>query len=470
MKRVLLCSVVAAVLATGTSVVGGQESGGSSASASASAADALSGKLPDGSNYRVVKPPQWNGTLVLDLDFANTPAAPPSAIEQWMLASGYAIGGISREPIAYRFPQAVDDLLAVRTMFVDRWGTPARTLSLGNSRGAFVSRIALERHPDIFVGALMSAGGGAGEVALHNAKLDALWTLKQFSGVPLVVAGFASQAEAATEGMRIQQAVKTLQATPLGRARLALAAAFEQLPVWADGEQPPGATDYEAQLAQLAVGFGAGHPAQVRYNIEQTAGGVFSWNHDVDYKSLLARSRLLPVVTALYAKAGGDVEADLRSLATAPRITALPAAVAAAERAMSYSGKISSPVLVVDNIGDPFDVESFDRAYESTVTGAGNEALLRMTWVRSSRHSTQSPLERLAGFTALVERLDSGGWPDTSPAAMNLRAAEIRRRSTIDLGPARFMTYDAPAILRPWDGRNWGTYRAPVADRARSNQ
>jgi len=56
----------------------------------------------------------------------------------------------------------------------------------------------------------MSAGGGAGEVALHNAKLDALWTLKQFSGVPLKVAGFDSQAEAAAEGMKIQEAVKML--------------------------------------------------------------------------------------------------------------------------------------------------------------------------------------------------------------------------------------------------------------------
>ena len=252
MKKLQLWTVVAMLTGVGSALVLGQASGPQNSQA----ADALAGKLADGSNYRVVKPAQWNGTLVLDLDFINNPSAPPSAIEQWMVANGYAIGGISREPIAYRFPQAVDDLLTVRTMFINRWGAPKRTLSLGNSRGAFVSRIALERRPDIFVGALMSAGGGAGEVALHNAKLDALWALKQFSGVPLMVAGFSSQAEAAAEGMKIQEAVKTLQATPIGRARLALAAAFEQLPVWADGDQPPADTDYEAQVDQLAIGFG----------------------------------------------------------------------------------------------------------------------------------------------------------------------------------------------------------------------
>ena len=431
---------------------------------SGQAAEALAGKLADGSNYRVVKPAQWNGTLVLDLDFINNPSAPPSAIEQWMVASGYAIGGISREPIAYRFPQAVDDLLTVRAMFIDRWGaTPKRTLSLGNSRGAFVSRIALERRPDIFGGALMSAGGGAGEVALHNAKLDALWALKQFSGVPLTVAGFSSQAEAAAEGMKIQEAVKTLQATPLGRARLALAAAFEQLPVWADGDQPPADSDYEAQLDQLAIGFNAGHPAVVRFNIEQTVGGVFSWNHDVDYKDLLSRSRLSPMVTALYGKAGADLEADLRTLARAPRITASPAAVAVAEKTMSYSGKISSPVLIVDNIGDPFDVESFDRAYERTVTNAGNGALLRMTWVRSSRHSTQSPLERLAGFSVLIERLDTGRWADTSPEAMNARAHDrFARLPRLISAPPGSSPIRRPRSCGRGTAAKWGTYKAAL--------
>lgn len=457
MRTLLAWTVAAVVVGFGSTLVISQ----TGVTMNGQAVEALAGKLPDGSNYRVVKPGQWNGTLVLDLDFVNNPAAPPSVIEQWMVANGYAIGGISREPIAYRFPQAVDDLLAVRTMFIERWATPTRTLSLGNSRGAFVSRIALERYPDIFDGAMMSAGGGAGEVALHNAKLDALWTLKQFSGAPLIVAGFGSQAEAAAEGRKIQEAVKTLQGTPLGRARLALAAAFEQLPIWADGDEPPAVTDYDAQVDQLAIGFGAGHPAQVRYNIEQTVGGIFSWNNGVDYGALLSRSSLAPMVTALYRKAGGDLEADLRTLAGAARITASPAAVAFAEKTMSYSGKITDPVMVVDNIGDPFDVEGFDRAYERSVASAGSAALLRMSWVRSSRHSTQSPLERLAGFSVLVERLDSGRWPETSPEAMNARAAQIRQATTLDAGPARFMTYQPPDILRPWDGRNWGTYKQP---------
>ena len=62
-------------------------------------------------------------------------------------------------------------------------------------------------------------------------------------------------------------------------------------------------------LAQFAKGFVAGHPAIVRYNIEQTAGGIFSWNDGVDYADLLSRSRLAPAVQALYSAADGDLDA-----------------------------------------------------------------------------------------------------------------------------------------------------------------
>jgi hypothetical protein len=326
------------------------------------------------------------------------------------------------------------------------------------SRGGFVSRIAMELRPDVFVGAVMSAGGGAGEIAVHNAKLDGLWTLKQLAGVPLTLVGFATREEAMAENARIQAAVKELRGTPTGRARLALAAAFEQFPTWTEGDEPPAPTDYEAQLDQIANAFAFANPAQVRQGVEVIAGGNFSWNDGVDYADLLARSGMAPLVNALYAKAGADLAADLRTLAAAPRISASPAAVAAAEKTTSYAGRISGPVIVVDNIGDPVDAAAYKRAYERTVTRAGNGELLRTTWVRSARHANQSALERIAGFVTLIERLDGGRWPATTPEAMNARAADIRRNSAIDLGPARFISHDAPDALRPWDGFNWGTY------------
>jgi pimeloyl-ACP methyl ester carboxylesterase len=426
--------------------------------------ESIQGMLADGSNYRVVKPTPWNGTIVLDLDFANNLSAPPSAMERWMTANGYAIGGISREPVAYRFRQAVDDLLEVRRRFTEKWGgEPKRTLTLGNSRGAFVSRIAMERFPGVFHGAVLSAGGGAGEIGTFNAKLDALWTLKILTDAPLALFGYASQEDALADNARLTALVKELRSTPAGRARLALAAAFEQFPRWSGGDAPPAANDYEAQLEQIADQFGFANPAQVRRGVEAVAGGNFSWNHGVDYTALLARSGMKDLVDALYAKSGVSLEADLGRLAQAPRILADPNVVGAAEDMMSYSGAIGGPVIVVDNIGDPVDADAYKRAYERTVARAGRADLLRTTWVRSARHANQSALEKLAGFIKLIERLDTGKWSATTPDAMMAAAAAIDAKSDLDLGPARFMTHTPPEMLRPWDGSNWGTYAATLS-------
>ncbi len=97
---------------------------------------------------------------------------------QWLLDNGYAYGGISRSPVGYDFPKAVDDLIAVRELFSAQHGTPSRTIAWGASRGAFVGRLCLELHPDVFDAAIVMAGGGAGEIGVLNSKLDSLFTLK----------------------------------------------------------------------------------------------------------------------------------------------------------------------------------------------------------------------------------------------------------------------------------------------------
>jgi hypothetical protein len=319
--------------------------------------------------------------------------------------------------------------------------------------------VALEYRPDIFAGAVLSAGGGAGEIAVFNAKLDALWTLRTLTGAPLQLVRFDDAADVQTENATLASLVKQLRATPLGRARLALAAAFEQFPVWTDGDQPPASGDVEAQLDQIANAFPFGNPAQVRYGLERVGGGSVSWNHGVDYDALLAKSGMAPLVSALYGKTGGgQLETDLAALRTAPRLAADPPAVARVERLGSYTGKIAGPVIVVDNIGDPVDADAYKRAYEQTLQRAGTAALLRTTWVRSARHANLSPLERITAFSTLVERLDSGAWPGTSPEAMRARAVGIAAASPIDLGPSRFIDHQPPAPLRPWDGSNWGSY------------
>jgi len=77
-------------------------------------------------------------------------------------------------------------------------------------------------------------------------------------------------------------------------------------------------------------------------------------------------------------------------------------------------------------------------------------------------HSTQSLRERLAAFSTLIDRLDSGSWGDTTaPAALNATAATIGAGTAVtpaQLGTSEFIPYEPTPTLRTWDFTNWGTY------------
>jgi hypothetical protein len=259
--------------------------------------------------------------------------------------------------------------------------------------------------------------------------------------------------------------VEKARSTPLGRARLTLAAAFDQVPRWGVRDTPqPAADDLDGQLAQVADTFGGGFTQTLRWAVEVAAGGNVSWNHGVDYADMLRRSGLSDLVEHAYRKAGGDLEADLATLARAPRIAADPAALARAERGLlSYSGKIKGPVLVGTTLGDPAEAPSIETAYVDAVRRAGSGDLVRMVFSARPGHATWSVLERVAAFEALIERLDTGRWGTVTQAAdMTVRSDRIRAGSTADLGTTRFVDLQPTPALRTWDGSNWGTYRPPA--------
>lgn len=76
-------------------------------------------------------------------------------------------------------------------------------------------------------------------------------------------------------------------------------------------------------------------------------------------------------------------------------------------------------------------------------------------------HSTQSLRERLAAFSTLIDRLDSGSWGETTPAALNARAATVGDGTALtpaQLGTSTFIDFDVTPTLRTWDFTDWGTY------------
>ncbi len=443
--------------------------------AGAATVKTISGKLDDGSPYAIHKPTQWNGTLVLDLDGAARMMNPKSGAKvKWLTQNGYAYGGTTRNIVGYDFRQAVDNLLAVRSILAEQAEMPDRTLIHGISRGSFVARLAMEFEPDIFDGAIVGAGGGSGEIATLNRLLDGLFVLKTLVDPqsPMQIVGVPNTSkEKNAETAALKELVETADATPLGRARLALAAAIEQFAPWiCMNSSEPEPTDYEAQYDQLLCPFIGmptfifAHPISVRAPIEEIAGGVVSWNHGVDYSQMLQLSGRKDFVEAMYEKAGADLAADLDTLARAPRISADPEAVSIAEKFSSYTGKINGPIINVDNTGDPIDPASCEAAYAETMKNAGNQKLLCNTMVHSPGHAGINALEFITGFVTLIDRLDSGKWGSTSPAAMNRQARKLALKSPmlfLKMKPG-FVQPQLGSSSRTWDAANWDTYRPEV--------
>jgi hypothetical protein len=431
---------------------------GSPAQQASSNLATISGSLDDGTQWAVAKPPAWNGTIILDLDGAGI-ANGARGFNAWLLEEGYAYGGINRGPVGYDYPQAVEHMVFVREQAADAWGEPQRTLVAGSSRGAFAGRKALELRPDIFDGGLISAGGGAGEIAVLNNKLNAVFVLKTLVDPesPLRLVDIDAQ----TESQALNALVTRAGSTAQGRARLALASAIVQMPRWTNGRNPkPAADDYAAQLGEMQSSWGFAIAIPVRAAVEQLAGGNVSWNTGVDYTRLLAISGREDMVRYFYDAAGVSLEEDLRTLAEAPRISADPAAVARAEKLMTYSGKISDPLVNVDN-DDPVDPMSDKLAYADLLRENGSDHLIRILWSERPGHGGMSALDRAVGFSLLIDRLDGGEWDDTSIRSLRARAAEIAAGTDIDLGEVHlYEPADIPPYASTWDASDWGTYTA----------
>lgn len=455
MRRTLAVVVTAAL---GSGALAG---GVTTATADEPAVASLSGSLDDGTAFAFDAPADWNGTVFVDLDYVGS-----SRVEsEWLLEHGYAVGGTERNTVGYEYSQAADNMVEALRRYEDEFGAADAAVVWGRSRGGFVARATVERHPHVFDGAVAACGGGNGVIGTFNQKLDAVFTLQQLLDVEEiedldVVDLPPDRPGVLAQQMLLGRIVDRAAASPEGRARVALAAAFSQMQPWSDASQPrPDKHDWDGQLDNIAATFAFGHPAVVRGPIEQLAGGVFSWNDDVDYAELFAKSDLQPLVRALYDEAGLDLTDDLATLAAAPRITADPEAVAFVEQNVTYTGDVDVPVLTLHTIGDPADPLPMERGYADTLRSAGSAPLLRQAYVDRPGHCNMRPSEVLASMLTLLDRIETGAWRSTAhPHVLNERAAALVANTDLPLLEPAFVHVPVPHPLRPWDADDWGTY------------
>ncbi|MFS8360546.1 hypothetical protein [Streptomyces sp. CWNU-52B] len=416
------------------------------------------GELADGTPYRFVVPDRWNGIVIVDLDFASRAADEP--LTGRLAERGYAVGGTTRTVTGWNIAAAVDNQAAALERFEDAVGRPRWAVASGKSMGGFVSAGAAQVHPEVFDAAVPFCGGLGGAVGQWNQKLDTVFTLKSllFDGSSLPVTGIPADTGQATQDWT--SALAEAQATPRGRARIALAAAIGQLPGWGlapDGGATPKPDPADPDAVQegmyLALSGGAqpyiGQAMSSRRAIETLAGGNPSWNTGVDYSRQFAAASTEQrrTVRELYARAGLDIRADLRTLARTPRIPAEPSAVEYLEKGIVFDGDLRIPVLTVNPVGDQISTVAQQQSYGLAARKAGKSALLRQSYLDTVGHCTFTPEEQVAAITVMTKRLSTGRWADTAtPRSLN------RLTESAQDAPGRYVSYRPPVFNRPYFG------------------
>ena len=432
----------------------------------------LTGTLSDGATYLIQVPPNWNGTLFLYSHGYVVPGSPNPATDVGdpitgavMLAQGFALAGSSYASTGWAIQQALPDQIATLNAFDRRVGRPSRTIAWGHSLGGIITAGLIQDYPGRFAGALPMCGVLSGGVATWNTALDSEFAFQQLIDPSVQVVNITIPPTDPTANLNgAEAAAEAAQATPQGRARLALASALDNTPGWFTPLSPePAANDFAAQEAnqfewQTEVDFPFAF--FLRAELEGRAGGNPSWNTGVNYFRDLRRSADYREVRALYKAAGLSLHADLATLESAPRISADPAAVRYLERYISFNGKLAVPVLTMHTIGDGLVVPENEQAYASVVRRAGDSSQLRQIFVSRAGHCAFTPAETVTAAHVLLRRLATGHWDASALRASNLNAAAAALGPSLNVfesgtklvpTPPAFRTFHPTRYLRPFD-------------------
>jgi hypothetical protein len=151
------------------------------------------------------------------------------------------------------------------------------------------------------------------------------------------------------------------------------------------------------------------------------------------------------------------VRDDLRLLAEAPRIAPDARAVAWMYRFGVSSGTAPTPVVTLHGVAEGI-IASDARWYGEQVSRFGNPDRLRQLYVDRGDHGPFSAADEILALRALIDRIETGRWPNLSPGRLNAQAATFTpaQQTVFDIFtfgdkvmPPAFTDQRPPRALRP---------------------
>jgi pimeloyl-ACP methyl ester carboxylesterase len=301
-------------------------------------------------------------------------------LRSYLLANGYAWAASSYSKNGYDALAAAKDTHTLRSLFIDKFGTPRRIYLSGASMGGHVVALAAEKWPTSYSGATTMCGW-LGDAEQFDFYLDFAVAAQTLSGVGAL---FPYGSDYLTS---------TVPAT-----KAALGPAF------------PFALNASGQnfksLAQLRSGG-------VRPLFEQ---GWLYWNAvagDFMFGTLgLLGGTPLPAqnagVTYQFDTAPALSAAEAQFNATVQRVTALESE---RRKYTPVTGNLKIPMLTLHTLGDLYSPFVVEQIYAKRVAARGASDLLVQRATRDFGHCAFTPTELIEGFADLVQWVEGGVKP-----------------------------------------------------------
>jgi pimeloyl-ACP methyl ester carboxylesterase len=337
----------------------------------------IDGSVGPGALYRLSRPANWNGDLVVYSHGFVSPDQPVALPPEGDLfinlfgAQGYAVAFSSFSENGWVVKDGAQRTHQLLGIFTSKFGKPNRTYIGGASMGGLIAIKLAETHPTDYVGVLAacSAAGGTQRLFDYHSNVRALFDLFY----PGVLPGNAAFLPPGTD-INLQIIGPAIAAMTLNPIPASWIAVMDQTPVpFADG----------AELVQSIVTALAGNAVDL--SNELMNGKPYFDNQGTVYSSAFLPPALLQGVNA-----------------GVQRFSASPAALASLAHNYTPTGALQVPMLMLSNVRDPV-VPGFNQvSYLAAVTATGASNLLVQRQVNVYGHCLFQPAEIGAAFTDLV--------------------------------------------------------------------
>jgi hypothetical protein len=125
-----------------------------------------------------------------------------------------------------------------------------------------------------------------------------------------------------------------------------------------------------------------------------------------------------------------------------------------------FNGQIHIPVLTLHTKGDGLVQVENENAYQQVVEDENNGGLLRELFVHRAGHCAFTPAETVVAFNALIDRLNTGGWPVLGPHELDKQAKALGPSFNVLFvnggkvaDPPAYFKFTPAVFLRPFGSR-----------------